>query len=320
MNILSVRDPSLPFLSSILRISGRSTGPWDLMQFVDLVELEQCYRLDSKWQFFDAWDYISWLPRVDDGKTWTQSPRNLTGEVLCEEICWSWRLDGPRKHVTCSTVEKFARPLHLKSARVFENSPKPISVALHRDDAHIDDIYKFGNTKDDFGFPSYERVSRRSVESWKVGPGRKKDWRTAPCLRFANKDVIRLLRRFQQKEAALRSRPFHSQDSEFIPLITQALISSKIPKVMLEHTMAGQNRSRKYPKPSTMKSFARRLGIPTSNMRWPRTWSKQLSPKAAGLIHVDGADDEELDDDSFEPGSSDGFFGSNLFSDTGNDM
>ncbi len=83
--------------------------------------------------------------------------------------------------------------------------------------------------------------------------------------------------------------------------------------------MAGQYRSRKYPKPSTVKSFARRFRIPTSNMRWPRTWSKPISSKASRLVDSDGADDEEHDGDSFEPGPSDGYFEGNLFSDTGND-
>ena len=237
----------------------------------------------------------------------------LASKRFCEE---SWVFDGS---LDCDFLEKVARQFNFRFARVFEYTPKVGSVAVHKGHNHPDGRLALEKTNDDVRLLSKNYRLRELVQSWKVGPGRKKDWRTAPCLRFANKDVMKLLRHFQQEEAVFKSRPFHLQDSEFIPLVRQALISPNVPKVMSEHTMAG-HRSRKYPKPSTVKNFARQLGIPTSNVRWPRNCSKPFSPKAGRLVDGDGVDDEEDDDDSFEPGPSDEYFEGNLFSDTGSDV
>lgn len=184
-------------------------------------------------------------------------------------------------------------------------------------------ILTLGDTDDDVGLLSNNHMPREFVESWKVGPGRKKAWRTAPRLRFANKDWIRLLRYSQQSKAIFRSCPMPLRDSE---LIKQAPISSSAPTVMLEHGMVGQYCSQTYPKPNAVKKIARRLGIPTSKTSRPRTLSKPFPPKADRLVDDHGGDggddvdDEEDDDDSFEPRPWYLLCEGDLFSDIGDAM
>lgn len=279
---------------------------------------------EELWSWSEIFDYIldcvSLDPGVIDDKPGTQSYRKLASQRLYEE---NWRLDDSWNCGTWAKVKKVARPFHLRLARVFEYRPKICSVALHQGHAHHDEILTLGNTNDDVGLLSNDHMPREFVESWKAGPGRKKAWRTAPRLRFANKDRIRLLRCSQQRKAIFYYGPMPLRDSELIPLIRPAPISSSVPTVMLRHGMVDQYSSQTYPKPSTVKKFARRLGIPSSNTTRPRTRSEPFPLKADRLVDGDdgdGVDDEEDDDDSFEPGPSYGHFQGDLFPDMGDAM
>ena len=267
---------------------------------------------------------VSWDPWVIDDKTGTQSYRKLASQFASQRLYeQNWRLDDSWTRGTWAKVEKVARPFHLRLARVFEYKPKICSVALHKGHAHPDNILTLGNTNDDMGLLSNDHMPREFVESWKAGPGRKKAWRTAPRLRFANKDRIRLLRCSQQRKAIFPSCPMPLRESELVPFIRPAPISSSVPTIMLRHGMVDKYSSQTYPEPSTVKKFARRLGIPSSNRSRPRTRSEPFFLKADRLDDgddSDGVDDEEDDDDSFEPGPSCEHFQGDLFPDMGDEM
>ena len=229
----------------------------------------------------------------------------ISSKRLHEEI---WILDGSWGRESWVKVEKAARPLHLSLAKVFEYTPKIGSVALHKSPAHLDGILTPENTNDDVGLLLNDLMGKELVERWKAGPGRKKAWRAAPRLRLGSKDRTRLLRGSQQREGTFRSSSTPLRNPKLIPLIKQASISSSVPMVMFEHGMAGQNGSQICPKPSVLKNAARRFGISTSHKSWPLTRFKPFPSEAVKFVDGDSVDNEEDDDDSFEPGPSDGYF------------
>ena len=214
-----------------------------------------------------------------------------------------------------SSVSLAKVPVFRRSARVLEHEWKLDSVTLHRSHAHPDDILTCIDTNDNVGLHWDDPISRSAIESWKIGRGRKKAWRTAPRLRFADKHGLRLFACSHQGNAKIHSCSMPLQNLELISFITRAPLSFGIPTVILEHSMVDQFRSQMSPKPSAVKKLARRIGIRTSNMSQPRTRSK---PKANRLIHSNGddgvdVDNEEDDDDSFELGPSYGYLEGEVF-------
>ena len=176
--------------------------------------------------------------------------------------------------------------------------------------AHSNNILTTKNTDDDIDIISNDNMSRKYIEIWKNGSGRAKSWRTAPRSKLEKKDGLRLLWR----KATLSSHPMPLRNSELFLLIKQSPNSFSIPKVVLEHGMVGRYNGQLYPKASTVKKFARRLGLDTSNIHGRRTQSKPFSSIADSFVDgdeaggSDGADDEEVEYDSTEPGSSYGHF------------
>ena len=130
----------------------------------------------------------------------------------------------------------------------------------------------------------------------------------APRLRFADKDRSKLLRCYQPRKAFLRSYSVPLREPELIRLIKQAPVSSSVPKTMFERRMAGQDRSQMCPNQSTLKVFARRLGIPPSNTSRPHTGSKPFYSKTDGFVDGDRGDASDVvdgegdDDDNLGPG------------------
>lgn len=225
----------------------------------------------------------------------------------------SRRLDVSWNRGTWVKSQKFAKLSHVNLVRVSEYRGKVGLVTLHKSHAHPDGILTPENT-DDIDIILNDSMSRKHVEMWKNGSGRRKSWRTAPRLRLAKKDGLRLLERLQPRKAILRSHPMPLRNSELFLLIKQAPSSFSISKVVLEHGMVGRYKSQLYPKPSTVKKFARRLGLHTSNMHRRLTQSKPFSSMTERFVDgdeaggSDGADDEEIEYDSSEPGSSYGHF------------
>ena len=279
--------------------------------FDDLVEFHRSFEISK------LLDYVPWIRRECSQKQGgISSYRRLESQSLGED---RWRLDDTRIDGTRQKVEKIARLFRLKLARVLEQKAKIGSVASQKRHIHPGDILTCRITDDDVGPLSNDPLSRKSVERWKVGPGRTKAWRSAPHLRFENRDAIRLFGSSHQRKANFRSRPMPVQDSELIPLIKKASISSGIPIVMLEHSMVDRYRSQMFPKPSAVKKLARRLGIHASNMSRPWIRSKHMADKLINSNGDDsvGVDIEEDFDDSFEPGPLYGNFEADVFSGMG---
>ena len=248
------------------------------------------------WRDLETYDEsVSWLPLSDLGI-----------EFLFYTLP-SVR-DGLSNRRTWVKLARIARASYPRLARVFESTLNIDSVALHKSNSRPDDRLTLRDLKDDAGLLTNDHMSKKGVENWKAGPGRKKAWKTARTLRFANQDKTRLLR-YSQKRKAI-------QNSELIPSIRQAPISSSIPTVMLEHGKSGRRRCLACPKPSAVKDLARRLGIPTSHTSWPRPRSRTLYPSADRFVDGDGGDgveDQEDNDCSFEPGSWSGQSEDGLF-------
>ena len=190
------------------------------------------------------------------------------------------------------------------SARVLEHESKVDPDASHTNHAHPDDTLICGNIIDDVGRYLDDPISRNAIQRWKTGPGRKKAWKTAPRLRFANKQDMRLFGCSHQRNAFTRSFLVPLHEPELISFTEQVPISSSIPAVMLEHSMVGQNRNQMYPKPSTVKKISRRLGAPPSNMNRHRTRSNHMAERLTNGDGDDGvsANHDEDDDDSLELG------------------
>lgn len=319
----------------------RSPSPWGLIMLSRLGyapeigdgRVQRCFEefdrfLEEDWTVESSlkklYEYFtSWTPWVNNDKIRTQSDLKLASEMLHEEIR---RLDVSWNRGTWVKFQKAAKSSHVNLARVFEYRGKVGLISLHKSHAHPDDILTPRNTDDDIDIISNDNMSRKHVETWKNGSGRKKTWRTAPRLKLTKKDGLRLLECLQWRKAILRSHPMPLRDSELFLLIKQAPNSFSIPKVVLEHGLVGRCKSQQYPKPSTVKKFARRLDLHTSNMHGRRTQSKPFSSMADRFVDgdeaggSDGADDEEIEYDSSEPGSSYWYFEGGLLFGMGDAM
>lgn len=218
------------------------------------------------------------------------------------------------------------RPMHLRSARVFECRPENDSYVLHRSHTYPEHIPSLENTSDEVGLLSNDPISGKIVARWKSGPGRKKAWRLSPRLTFANKDETRLLRCSHRRKAIFDSCPMPLPGTDLIPFIKQAPTSSSVPTAMLAHGILAQCRSQTYPEPSAVKKIARRLGIPLLNKSSPRTRSKPFPSEADELIDCNegdgdaGVDVEEDDGRGFELESLDEYSEGALLSGIGGAM
>lgn len=322
---LSIRDYSYSEMFDFkfsIRLSGFITSveviyKRTIYHFDDLAEFERfCKKL-----WIHRWLYqpLAWLPWKSDA----------FGDVLAIVLQLSWTngfeyklkirpfvLHKSHTHPECiPTLETTSdeirllsndpisrkRPLHLRSARDFEYKPKIGSFLCHEGHTHPEHIATSESTSDEVGLLSNGPISSKIVARWKSGPGRKKAWRLAPRLTFANKDETRLLRCSYRRKAIFHSCPMPLRGTNLIPFIKQAPTSSSVPIAMVEHGTLAQYKSQPYPKPSAVKKFARRLGIPTSNKSSPRTRSKPFLPEADGLIDCNEGDgdasvDVEKDD------------------------
>lgn len=182
------------------------------------------------------------------------------------------------------------RPLRLRSVRDSEYKAKIGSTLCHKGHTHPEHLPTLKNTSDEVGILSDDPMSGKIVARWKSGPGRKKAWRLTPCLTFANKDETRLLRCSHRRRASFHSCPLPLRGTDLIPSIKHASTCFSVPTAMLEHGKLAQYRSRMYSKPSAVKCFARRLGIPTSHNSSPRTRLKLLPFEADGLIDCNEGD------------------------------
>ena len=338
-------------LAYCIQCSGLTTTHARFLLFNEFLgEFQRCLEEDRK--FYSTWDGIMTTIRIKGAFGAYCPPRRYSWEEV-EKVAEPFRpklarvfenkpkINSDALHENYAhpddswdrdswvKVEKAAKPFRLRLARVFEYTPIIGLVALHKGHAHPDGIPTLEDTNGDVELLSNDLMGRELVERWKAGPGRKKAWRTAPRLRFSNKDRTRLLRCSQQREVTLRSCSTLLRNSGFISLSKQASINSSVPIVLLEHGMARPNGSQSSPMPSVLKNAVRRFRLSTSNMSRPRTRSKPFPPKAVRLVDgdsVDGGDgvdcfdDEEADDDSFDLGPSNGYFEGDRFSDMGNDM
>ena len=199
-------------------------------------------------------------------------------------------------------------------------------VASHKSRAHADDTLTLRNTDDDTADLSDNNMSRKLVERWKNGPGRRKAWKRAPFLSFAKKDGLRLLRCIRRRKAIFCSQSMPLRNSELFPFIKQTTISFGIPIVMSKSGMVDRYKTQTFPKLSAVKKLARQLGLHPSNGRGRRIKSKPFSYMPDSFIDGDEAgsgecaDDEENDSDSFEQGSSHGHFEGELLSGIGSEM
>ena len=185
--------PASPF--STLPYCPSSLGLPHLLQTDDLLELKRCHSYLG--QHFLAWeqpclhaliefispfqnscDRTAWLRglQVDDGLIWTLCPCLSIKEVPGEETCRLFfnKYIPHQENWRPVEVEKVVRLCSLRSARVCECNSKIYSIALRRSDSNSDDESTSEHESEDIELLSTNIISRKTITTWKAGPGRKK--------------------------------------------------------------------------------------------------------------------------------------------------